>query len=348
MTGFQNDNALPPGAAADAADRLLTLAIVHVLQKHTGVAHRARIGAILAQVIAEVTRHSGIANAAPDAAATAMAGRLRDEGYARLGSVLDAAQTQEVVGHFKSLPCYNAHVTALADGTGRRLGEGAEAFHYGSYRLADLVAAPHLLELANRPDILAAAEDYLGCVPTLYSIHAWWTFPGHGKAQYSQDFHRDLDDYRFCTMFVYLTEVGAQTGPHAYVRRSHRPELVDAIIREAAARLTQAGYRFTTADFYKDDQGYGLDEIYTLLFEGLIDTITGPAGTAFIADTTGLHKGIPATAGPRLMFWARYGLYRNHATHADGTEAVPRRLVGNRLPGDARSAYINRCIVMPT
>lgn len=219
---------------------------------------------------------------------------------------------------------------AKSDGVARRLGGETEAFHYGSYTLPDVVSAPYLLELANRPDILAGEQDYLGCLHTRYSLHAWWSFPGHGKASISKEFHRDLDDFQFCTMIVYLTDVEPSTSPHQFIRRSHRLELVEAAIAQAAERLQQAGIKYSLADFYGYAQGYGRDDLDRLLFSGCVDTICGPAGTAFIADTIGLYKGIPIPPieGPRLMFWASYGLYRNTGNAGDRLEPLPPESVG--------------------
>jgi hypothetical protein len=46
------------------------------------------------------------------------------------------------------------------------------------------------------------------------------------------------------------------------------------------------------------------------------------------------------------MFWARYGLFRNLISASEMTP-VPRSLVGGRLSDDARTRYINRCIIEP-
>jgi hypothetical protein len=323
-------------------DARLNESILHTLQNQTGIAFRPRLAAVLAEHVNRIAP----ARTAPTSSAAALAGarQLTDEAYLPLGIVLPRDQIADVVRFFESKPCLNGHVPPYSDGVPRRIGAGAEAFHYGCYTLPDVVAAPHLLELANRPDILDIAEGYLGCAPTLYSIHAWWSFSGHGKAPTSQEFHRDIDDYRFCTLFLYLTDVDLGSGAHQFIRRSHRFETTQAVIQAAAARLGRLGVNVTAEDIFRSaTQGYGRDDLYRAVFDGLIETIQGPAGTSFIADTSGLHMGLPLTHGRRLMFWARYGLYRNSA--AEGTTAVARSAVGDRIPNDARTAYINRCIV---
>ena len=77
-------------------------------------------------------------------------------------------------------------------------------------------------------------------------------------------------------------------------------------------------------------------------FSRLEQTVIGAAGFGFMADAVGLHMGVPLTER-RLMFWARYGIYKNPI--ADQQPPLSRALVGDRIGRDPRSAYINRCIV---
>jgi hypothetical protein len=85
------------------------------------------------------------------------------------------------------------------------------------------ILTPHLLETALAHTDLVAA--YLGCdPPVMYSINVFWTRPGPAAARKDiQEFHRDKDDERFVTMFVFLTDVfedGAQDieGPDGVIR----------------------------------------------------------------------------------------------------------------------------------
>ena len=80
-----------------------------------------------------------------------------------LGPVLTQEKAGEVTRYLETKPCFNAHIAWMGDNVPRRIGDGAEAFHYGSYQLADILAAPYLIEIANRPDIPSIAEGYLGC-----------------------------------------------------------------------------------------------------------------------------------------------------------------------------------------
>lgn len=323
-------------------DALLNAALLHFLESHTDVRFRHGVAAGLASAI-----NALIERAPPQAGspATAHARRLADEGYAPLGEVLTAGQAAEIVAYFTARPCFNSAMTTMSDRVPRRVGDGAERFAHGSYALADVIAAPFLLELVNRPDIVAVAEAYLGCTPTLYALHAAWSFSRPETAEPPPLFRRDRDDYKFCTLFIHLTDVGTDNGPQAFVRRSHRVDLVEAIVRHAAGRATGAGRPLAVDDLYQTAESEAQDRLYAEIFQGLVDVITGPAGSAFIADTGGLHKALPVSAGRRLIASARYGLYRNTHAALMGEAAVAPSQIAARLPRDLRTMYINRCLI---
>ena len=303
---------------------------------------RERLASTLAGVVNGFAPPSPSMSSPPlDAVVRTMA----EEGYCSFGDLLRRDQVDAIVAHFRSRPCFNAHVQGSSDGVPRRVGEGAEAFHYGSYALKDIVEAPALIELANDPNLLTVAERYLGCTPTLYSLNAWWSFPGHAKpARVSQSFHRDLDDFRFCTLFVYLTDVDEHNGPHVYVRRTHRPDLLEQELARAGSQALES-LEPTIRDAVASGrilrgQGYGIDPAILGPLRHLIDVIPGPAGSGLLADTYGFHMGIPPAKAPRLIFWARYGLHANETS-----PPIDETLVASRIPWTERARYINRALV---
>ena len=312
-------------------DALVNAALLHFLQSHTDLRFRHGVAAGLASAV-----NALIPRQTPDAQALGHGRRLAGEGWTGLGQVLTADQVAIVVEQFVKRPCFNGPVSAMSDRIGRRVGEGAERFPDGSYPLADVVAVPFLLEVANRPDVLAVAEAYLGCTPTLYALNAAWSFAGTGAPAAPAYLGRDDDDYKFCALFVYLTDIGPQSGAPVFIRRSHRADLVEAIARERSVPLDQ---------LYQMAPSAAHDRLFGEVFRGVADTITGPPGFAFLADTSGLHKLPPPGAGRRLIFTARYGLYRNTRAAVTGEGAVPLSMIGMRLPRDARTIYVNRCLI---
>jgi hypothetical protein len=170
-------------------------------------------------------------------------------------------------------------------------GRSAPALHVppdvrmACYPLETILECPHLLEAINRHELLALAREYLGCEPTLSSLRIDWSFPcGVGRQPDVQHFHRDYDDWRFFKLFVYLTDVTERNGPHEFVRSSH-----------------VASGRVFASPFEVEDirRTYGQDSIVRVL---------GPAGTTFLVDTWGIHRGSVPMDGRRLMFQAQYSL----------------------------------------
>jgi hypothetical protein len=265
------------------------------------------------------------------------------EGLLPLGRVMTPLQVSEVVDHLKGFAVFDGHMLMQSDRVPREFIDLSRTAHYAAYQRAAVVRAPHLLSIANRPEIIALAASMLGCWPTLYSLHAWWSFGGRPvPARYSQAFHRDTDDIRFCTLFIYLTDVDIERGPHQFIRRSHRLEGLSEMLERAAAVDPSVDPGDAESLMVT---GYGLDDVYERLLGTNIETIIGDAGCAFMADTSGLHRGLPPRTGDRLIFWARYGLLPNWSMDEDWFEPVPRSELACPLPDDALTRYINRALI---
>lgn len=163
------------------------------------------------------------------------------------------------------------------------------------WSMADVLAAPHLLEFALAHTW--EAGTYLGRAPRMYSVNAFETRPAAGALNPDiQEFHRDRDDVRFLALFVYLTDVlTPEQGAHEFQRGTH----------------TGAG-------------------------SGEVEVLCGVAGTAFLADTSGLHRGLRPSTGPRVLAWARWGVSDLPASYDyDVLSPVPREALGKRYPEDA-------------
>lgn len=153
-----------------------------------------------------------------------------------------------------------------------------------AYSLETVLKCRDVLDAINAPAILRIASGFLGCKPNLSSLGVRWSFPSPGPPGATQRFHRDHDDWRSLKLFVYLTDVDADSGPHVYVRGSHR----------TAARLRARPYAQAAIE-----RQYGA---------GNMQLVTGPRGTAFVADTYGIHAGMPPVLKPRLILQAQYSV----------------------------------------
>jgi hypothetical protein len=202
---------------------------------------------------------------------------LRSEGIAALGQILSAEQCREVVHYLSEKP-----VSARGAAT-FTVGARPADIAFANHALADLVACPHILALANDPAILELARNYLGCTPTLSGLSARWSFPGESTSEVVQKFHRDSEDWLAFRMMVYLTRVDDASGPHVYVKGSH---------------LDQRTMRLPVLEDHHVWGQFGMQIVRQ----------TGAQGFGFAVDTAGLHKGEVPQDAPRLLLSFQYSI----------------------------------------
>lgn len=160
--------------------------------------------------------------------------------------------------------------------------------------------------------IVGIAEDYLETVPKITNIDYWINFPveqGAG-ARSSQKWHRDYEDQRVLKLFVYLSDVGDETGPFFYVPESHKDGRYSDIFPVSPP----------LGVVVEDDV---IDENFSLETQ---KKIAPRAGTVVLVDTAGLHKGGFCISGERQVFTASY------TTHAGISSPN-----FNRLHGDVKA-----------
>ena len=299
--------------------------------------------AALASMIGDLRRaaFAGIAESPSDEAAR-IAATLAVEGMVDLGTLVDAARAAQMLAHFRSAPVYPGHVIEHADGPPQDFDALRRSNHYGCYAREHVLGCPHLIEIANDPRLLQIAEAYLGCPPSIYSVNAWWSFAqSQVPAQYSQTLHRDIEELRFLTLFIYLTPVDDDNGPHRFIKHSHSK-------RALSDALTATGWQPAAVAALIEPLFVGNGYEYSTRADALLGHLAavwkGPAGAALLADTYGLHMGIPPAKGERLMAWIRYGLGPNCGSF-DRSPGGYAEIVRPRIPQTARARYVNRLLL---
>ena len=155
------------------------------------------------------------------------------------------------------------------------------------YFTADLIQCEDIIKIANDEKIIALVTDYFGCKPTITIIEAQWTktHPDAAQILFQDDmYHRDVEDFKFVKLFVYLSDVSKENGPHRYIRGSHR-----------TAALTK---RMPIPNEMAENGCDPKDVI----------TMTGKAGSGFVEDTWGLHRAVSIESGERLVLTITYSL----------------------------------------
>jgi hypothetical protein len=151
--------------------------------------------------------------------------------------------------------------------------------------------------LCRNAKVVDIARKYLGAEPRLWLTQLRWSFLPAGDrrplslyrepVQYdTHAFHYDMLDVKSLTMFVYLTEVDLQSGPHEIIEGTHKSrtfwEIRNRVFDTAVVR-----------EKYRDR----------------IKVIVGRKGTAFLEDTGTLHRASDGTK-PRLILSLDYVLNR--------------------------------------
>jgi hypothetical protein len=141
-------------------------------------------------------------------------------------------------------------------------------------------------ELVYNEDILHIAKQYLGKEPTIKDVRTWWSFP-QDKKEYNHlyGFHYDIDAYKFLKMFVYITDVDENGGPHAIISKTHMSK---DMFEKKNRRLTDE----------MAEEKYGKDRIFEM---------KGERGTCFFEDTFSYHKGTSPNY-PRLILQLEFSI----------------------------------------
>ena len=156
--------------------------------------------------------------------------------------------------------------------------------------MSDVVANPDVQALLCDLSILSVAQSYLRARPVADVLALWWTtaFNAKPSAAAAQFFHFDMDRIKWLKFFIYLTDVGPESGPHAFVAGSHRTGGIPQ-------RLLERGY----VRLPDDDVRACFPGTQFVEFEAA-------RGTILAEDTRGLHKGKHITRGDRLMLQLQF------------------------------------------
>ncbi len=262
---------------------------------------------------------------------TEIAGRLERDGFSTL-QMLDPQQASETVEFLKSQPVYDGHYSTHSKGTRFPSYDAASGLSYVHYDHEAIMNAPHIREqILESPRYYRISKAYLREDPALYSLGCFWSLPTNEPHPFSQYWHRDFDDIRFSSIFMFLSDVDREEdGPHCYLKGTHTsklPEAVADVIRSGRRRKLQMnalmlslknGLRRAVGNYGRVipaisetellHQKNKVHPIYAEIMRDSLVTVYGKAGDGFIEDPGGIHLGVLPRSKPRLIFWMRYGL----------------------------------------
>lgn len=143
---------------------------------------------------------------------------------------------------------------------------------------------PELIDLIFDKSFYCIAAKYLKSKPYMDLVACWYSRPAKsGQSEAAQEYHYDLDRFKFLKFFVYLTDVDTKNGPHCYIETSNRikPTVIE-------------------------DRRYSEKELLETYSNDKFKEIKGSAGTIIAVDTLGYHKGKELTEGDRTIFQIEY------------------------------------------
>ena len=240
---------------------------------------------------------------------------LKKNGFVENPLVVSNKQINEIVNFLKSKPMHDPE-QGLAGYFSYK--DKPKNIKRGFYRCEDVAYAPNILDIANDPKILSIAYNYFGAIPKIDYIGSWWSFPSNTPAL-TQSFHRDIDTLNSLKLFVYLTEVDSDSGPHVYIKGSHN-----------------SSYRTSKGKQHDDN------ELKKKFKNTDIVSFEGKSGYSFIADTFGFHKGLPPSSKNRLVLQVIYTLKR---TPFGPKKPFVEKEDARKLSSYKYSSYVNKHII---
>lgn len=155
------------------------------------------------------------------------------------------------------------------------------------YESADLAGSPAVMEFATNPDTYNLVSSYLQAPAVIQYLTAWRTF-GNVPENPEMHFHIDHHGHRFLKLFVYLSDVEEGDGQHEYIKNTHRW----ARLKSSSLMKNNLNFAIQIRTKRRFKGSFWTNSVaIERACDEKIEKVTGKAGTVFIEDTSGLHRG---------------------------------------------------------
>lgn len=207
---------------------------------------------------------------------------LNDEGYSLLKHRLDKKTTYKLKSFSYTLKAKVGNNQILYDPKDKKS-------NIYKFIPNDLIQNRLVQDLIMDPVLINIAGTYLGANPIFDFAAMWWSTDSKTKNEdAAQEYHFDLDRPKWLKIFIYLTDVNKDNGPHCYISGTHK-------VGNKPQEILNRGYvRVADKELKKHYPKNSFKEVI------------GPAGTIVFGDTGCWHKGKPIVKGERLILQLEY------------------------------------------
>ncbi len=199
--------------------------------------------------------------------------QLKRNSFVFIDDLFNSTEQKVIFDHFskeqKLTPIYTNHDDF-------NLNNPPKNVSTGYIKTENILNCPNIFRGANNQNLIDILHSYFNCKFKLDWIWAWWSFPSENKIG-PQSYHRDYESLNFIKVFVYLTDVDKENGPHFIIKGSDRIE-----------------------KFYKRKR-FSDDQIKSEFNNDSIQEVIGNKGTTFLANTYAIHKGLLPKKNKRLV-----------------------------------------------
>lgn len=228
---------------------------------------------------------------------------LKEKGYTVIDDFFTTEEVDKILEIIKVSDGYNYHIAINAFNQEVRNIANMGDWNIMSFMPDVFIKSPLLLNKFIDKRCVSLAQSYFGCFPTLYSVNCTVS-KFVGKEFKTQTVHRDFDDFKFLSFFVYLSDIDTNNGPHMYFPG------------------TQNG---------NSQSGEPVE-------------ICGKKGTVVVADVYGLHYGKPLVEKDRIILWFRFGLSLNkmYYKNQDFKFSQDASVILSHIPNTLHNKYLLR------
>lgn len=211
------------------------------------------------------------------------ANEVQRSGYSKIPFTLPTEKINELVSWSKNLD-----YTIIDDSLNGKYFKSKVDFENIQYAKAsasedDLKNNNLVMKICLDPFLVSVIQSVLGSKVDILHLAMWWSFNiGKPSSEAAQYFHYDLDSLRWLKVFIYLTDVGPNNGPHIAIPGSHK-------LGGKNYKLLRKRYNRVTDQEMSTEQSGEVVEFH------------GKAGTIIIGDTRCWHKGKEVMEGNRLI-----------------------------------------------